>query len=147
MAQLANYDYQLKYRPGREHTNADVLSRLPVIGAGGPGATPPTEVEEELLVGVVEAPGSSTIDVPDSWGWDPRRWRELQGRNKDLVVIRSGLVKGSLPQATERQAQMVTLRLLRGHWERLCLKEGVICRYVQDPATRELVYQVVVPED
>lgn len=26
VAQLANFDYQLQYRPGREHTNADVLS-------------------------------------------------------------------------------------------------------------------------
>lgn len=29
MAQLANYHFDVKYRPGKENANADVLSRLP----------------------------------------------------------------------------------------------------------------------
>ncbi len=30
VAQLANYDYEIRYRSGRAHVNADALSRLPV---------------------------------------------------------------------------------------------------------------------
>lgn len=74
VAQLANYDYQMRYRPGREHTNADVLSRLPVADAAAQAPTPPTRPDDELLVGVVETPGSSNKVVPASWGWDPNRW-------------------------------------------------------------------------
>lgn len=145
VAQMANYDYQLQYRPGREHVNVDVLSRLPVTDVGSPALALSNETREELLVGIVEAPESDREDVPASWGWDPRWWRELQGRDRDLAVVRSCLDRGFLPQAAKRRAQTAAVRQLLG--QRLYLKEGVICRSVQDPATRESVEQVVVPED
>lgn len=117
VAQLANYDYQLQYQPGREHTNADVLSRLPAVGECSQMSPFPCEPEEGLMVGVVEAPGTRLDGVPASWGWDPERWKELQSRNGDLVKVRSYLQRGFMPGAGERQAQTMVKKLL-GQWKR-----------------------------
>nr|XP_055037645.1 obscurin-like [Misgurnus anguillicaudatus] len=75
VAQLANYDYQLQYQPGREHVNADVLSRLPE--ERGREEVPEQEPnhEEGYMVGIIEAPRSQQEVVPLSWGWDPELWR------------------------------------------------------------------------
>lgn len=144
VAQLANYNYQIKYRPGRENTNADVLSRLPM--AGTPGLTPTAAAEDELLVGVVEAPGASPDGVPTSWGWDPKRWQELQGGDADIVTVRTYLRQGVLPAAAERRAQTRLVKQLLGQWGKLGLREGVVCRSRHDPVTYDSVFQVVVPQ-
>ena len=36
-------------------------------------------------------------------------------------------------------------RQLLGHWGKLCLREGVVCRSVHDPVTHDAIFQVVVP--
>lgn len=136
VAQLANYDYQLQYHPGREHANADALSRLPETG----GTPSSLELEEGLLVGVVEAPGSHLDRAPPSWGWDPSRWKELQEKDGGLVWLSSYLRRGFVLGAVERQAQTLVLRRLLGQWRRLSLRQGVICHSVQDPGIRETVY-------
>ncbi len=68
VAQLANYDYQLQYRPGREYTNADVLSRLPEAEGRGPPLGSTAGCDEGLMVGIVEAPGLQQEEAPASWG-------------------------------------------------------------------------------
>lgn len=145
VAQLANYDYQLKYRPGREHVNADAMSRLPATRRDDqtPLCTPGPE--NELLVAMVEAPGTLR-DVPSSWGWDPGRWRRLQQGDADLCQVTSYLRQGYMPRAEERRAQTAGVQQFLRQWKRLQLREGVICRSMQDPRTQETVQQVVVPE-
>lgn len=146
VAQLANYDYQLKYRPGRENANADALSRLPATQRDGQVRLDTPGQEDELLVAVVEAPGIQG-DVPSSWGWDPGRWRRLQQRDEDLCQVALYLGRGSRLRAEERQAQTVGVQQLLKQWKKLRSREGVICRSLQDPRTQETRYQVVVPED
>lgn len=124
VAQLANYDYQMRYRPGRQNSNADPLSRLPVADADTPAVIPPIPSEDELLVAIVEAPGAAEDAVPLSWGWDPDRWQGLQENDPDLAVLRTYLEQRTLPSADKRRAQAPTVRQLFSHWERLSLREG-----------------------
>ncbi|XP_063054507.1 uncharacterized protein LOC134448779 [Engraulis encrasicolus] len=149
VAQLANFNYQIRYRPGKQHTNADVLSRPEDSGGVAADRHIPTDspLEEGLMVGVIEAPGTSRATTPASWGWDPRRWRELQTADPNLRVVRGYVQRERLPPAPERQAQTQDVRQLLSHWRRLSLREGVLCRDRRDPGTQEVVKQVVVPRN
>ncbi|MGL5209396.1 reverse transcriptase domain-containing protein [Cetobacterium sp.] len=146
VAQLANFDYQLRYRPGREHTNADVLSRLPEEGSAGPVVTLEVGHDEGLMVGIVEVPGQPSEEPPGCWGWDPQRWRSWQGEDEDLLSVRTWLSRKTWPEGEECRAQTRTVRGLLGQRRRLYLREGVICRALQDPRLGDKVCQVVVPE-
>jgi transposase InsO family protein len=146
VAQLANYDYQLQYRPGKEHTNADVLSRLPEARSMGQTAALSEGREEGLMVGIVEAPGQLPVEPPANWGWDPQRWRMWQEEDEDLKLVRTWLGEGAWPEGEERRAQTRVVRGLLGQKERLFLKEGVVCRSLQNPTRGDEVCQVVVPE-
>ncbi len=74
VAQLANYDYQLQYRLGREHTNADVLSRLPE--AEGRGA-----LHWGLLLGAMRG----------SW-WES--WKHLGSSKRKPPLVGAGTRSG-----------------------------------------------------
>ncbi|KAG1926021.1 interleukin-1 receptor accessory protein-like 1-A [Pimephales promelas] len=82
-----------------------------------------------------------------SWGWDPNRWKTLQGKDESLKKISSYLKSGVGPGVRERQTQTSVVKRLLGQWKRLGLREGVLCRSVQDRATREIIRQVIVPEE
>lgn len=125
VAQLANYDYQLKYRPGREHVNEDALSRLPATRRDDQTPLCTLGPEDELWVAMVEAP-RTLRDVPSSWGWDPGWWRRLQQGDAELCQVTSYLREGYMPKAEERRAQTAGVQQLLRQWKRLRLREGGI---------------------
>ncbi|XDV48519.1 hypothetical protein PO909_017918 [Leuciscus waleckii] len=147
VAQLANFDYDIKYRPGRQHVNADVLSRLPSVGEDSSSITAYTVPEEGgLLVGIVEATGTAEGPVPTIWGWNPGRWQDRQKEDQDLATVCRYLEKRALPAAPERRAQTQMVRKLLGQWTRLSLREGVVCRSVHEHMTNATLSQIVVPQ-
>ncbi|KAL7837443.1 hypothetical protein SRHO_G00271540 [Serrasalmus rhombeus] len=144
-AQLANYNYQIKYRPGRNHVNADVLSRLPTVGANGPAPNVLSSDNMECVVEMVQAPGE-LVDAGFGWGWDPTRWRELQRADPHLQVVQGYWESGRMPAAPERKQQSRQVQKMLSQWNRLTMQDGVICHVVQDPQTNEAVSQIWVPQ-
>ncbi|MGH0149668.1 UNVERIFIED_CONTAM: hypothetical protein FKN15_015787 [Acipenser sinensis] len=131
-AQLANYQYDLKYRPARSNVNADVLSRLPLqeISSG-------MELQEDVLVmGVLG-------NVQRSFG-DPCCWRERQEQDPAYLRLRQFVERGVAPTAEERKESAEVGKLLQ-QWSRLELWDGVLVRRVQDPGTQEVYLQILVP--
>ena len=141
VAQLANFDYTIQYRPGKDNTNADVLSRFPAVSTGPDQAG--MKPEEERLVRVVEAT-PIPHDLPASWGWDPERWRRVQAEDPALCKVKEYLERGRLPSAPERQSLALPVKRLLSHWRRLELRDGVVCRNVQDSQTFETLKQIVI---
>lgn len=146
VAQLANYDYQLQYRPGKEHVNADALSRLPEEQGREDSVERVPDLEEGYMVGIVEAPGGQQEAIPLSWGWDPDRWRERQQSDDRLKTLSRWLEQGREPTPTERQAQDGTGRKLLGQWMKLRIRDGVMCRTIKNPGSGDESCQIVVPE-
>ncbi|KAG1930770.1 thy-1 membrane glycoprotein [Pimephales promelas] len=72
LEQLANFQYKIIHRPGKQHTNADALSRLPGSGSRGSredcGNVPPSRVPVTVVRAVREAEGMGgpIRDLPES---------------------------------------------------------------------------------
>ena len=140
ISQLENYDFDLRYRPGRENTNADALSRQ--------------EMVEEVSVRVVtyRPPDNGTSshsmeqEVQDQeWGWRPQRWINLQSTDPNLARLRLLLSTGTKPPGQACKKEPAGVRDLLQQWPRLSLLDGVLVRRMQDSNTQELYQQIVVP--
>lgn len=98
-AQLANYHLEIKYRPGQENVNADVLSRMPlqVQSPQGPKVlrATPTEVRSVQIE------------------WDPRYWRQQQDKDVTLQRLAEYVMRGSKPLQSQCQESAAVLRLLQ----------------------------------
>uniref|UniRef100_A0A3B3IDF7 Gypsy retrotransposon integrase-like protein 1 n=1 Tax=Oryzias latipes TaxID=8090 RepID=A0A3B3IDF7_ORYLA len=139
VAQLANFDYTIRYRPGKDHTNADALSRLHIASTGlGPVGTQTVHVMEVL---------DETEEPFNGWGWNPGLWRLEQQRDPTVCQVRDYLTQGGLPGAAERRALSQPIKRLLQQWRRLEIIEGVLCRRVRDSSTYETLQQVVVPNN
>ncbi|XDV20421.1 hypothetical protein PO909_025751 [Leuciscus waleckii] len=129
-AQLANFDFELKYRPSASNRNADVLSRLPQET----GSNRQAQVE----TAVVESEASTEAED---------HWRDWQEKDQTVAQMKGWVVGNCFPGAEERKACLpATKRLLR-EWSRLHIQEGVLKRRAQERHTGLSLYQIVVPKE
>ena len=159
VAQLAEFNFEMHYKPGRMNQNADVLSRIPVA------AEPEVEdVENNFLVikeeevhaclwptGKVRQSESVAHSATQSrvrsqiCGHSWEELRVLHVQDPDISPVLTAL------KAHERPAKQVVRtmnwpqRKLIGQWERLKVQHGALFRCVRDPRDGEEVCQLVVP--
>ncbi|KAL2103342.1 hypothetical protein ACEWY4_000210 [Coilia grayii] len=120
VAQLAGFQFDVKYQPGRTNGNADALSRWPSEDTAGEGeeAATPADVVVSVQSDVVQA--CLHAFVPEDPG--------TMGRG---------------PSPRERAAEGQATQALLRKWDRLCHERGLLCRDVCDK-TGEKIKQVVV---
>lgn len=128
VAQLANYSYEIRYRPGTANRNADALSRLP------------GEITEAAAQAV-----RKTEPVESPMG--PERWGKQQKRDPDLQQMHLWKAQGEPPTLTNPSTLSSQLRGLLREWDRLELQGGILVRCVTEPDTGTPVQQVVIPVD
>ena len=124
-SQLANYNYTLKYRPGKLNQNADILSRLPG--------------EQVATVCLLQGESEAQQEVEEDWA-------HQQQRDPDLRRLSSWLERGSQPTALERENISMALQRWLREWSRLENKEGVLWRKRVQQGTGEPCQQVLVPQ-
>lgn len=123
VAQLASFDYDIKYRSGKINVNADSLSRFPVnsMSAGAPG--------EECETATAHTTAAVELTPEGDKEWASSEWEEAQA---------SDLHKGPERQALSRKAK----KLLQ-QWKKLHVKSKILCREVIDQHTHEVHSQIV----
>lgn len=128
-AQLANYSYEIRYRPGTKNQNADILSRLP-------GETTGAIVQATRSTAPWAMGQSSELEL----------WRERQMGDPDFRLLHAWITEGEPPAPIDRSVLSPQLRCLLREWAHLELCEGILVRHVTEPDTGAPVKQIVVPE-
>ncbi|KAL7831377.1 hypothetical protein SRHO_G00308800 [Serrasalmus rhombeus] len=147
-AQLASFDFEIKYRSGRHNRNADALSRqFPLEPTGlevlTQGTAIPTllrrALEAESVAEVTQAvitvlPGYTLSEVGSMQVTDPAISEVLVHWNRKMR-----------PNFEERQQMSKSALVLLRQWDRLVVREDVLYRRVFRPDGAEEDLQLVLP--
>uniref|UniRef100_A0A8P4KLL6 Gypsy retrotransposon integrase-like protein 1 n=1 Tax=Dicentrarchus labrax TaxID=13489 RepID=A0A8P4KLL6_DICLA len=147
-AQLASFDFEIKYRSGKSNTNADALSRQHPPGpqdvaAMLSGTAMPNSLQQALGLGKAEATQAATAALPQ------HTCSELHLAQQSDPVIQELLPfwrENQRPSGEERaRLSQPTLVLLR-QWDRLLERDGVLYRRVCRPDGAEAMFQLLLPK-
>ncbi|XP_060780518.1 uncharacterized protein LOC132888512 [Neoarius graeffei] len=146
-AQLAAFNFEIKYRSGRSNKNADALSRQYMSGASLgeyvlPGTVVPTALQQ-LPVLPLESVTQCSMSV-----FPQRSAQEIQFLQEADPVLGSLLMfwrRGTLPTPEERLVASKRVLGFVRQWSRLVEQEGVLYRRVFRLDGKEEFLQVLLP--
>lgn len=160
VAHLAEYNFEVCYKPGRQNANADVLSRFPVDTEPDEEDTGkdfirigPDEVRACLWPGPVETRGVVRVEeviqnaikgTVSGFSW-PEIEQEQQ-RDPCVWPVHSAVWNYRKPTLSELRDVDPRLKRLAQQFERLSLQKGVLFRSVCNPRDRDEIRQLIVPE-
>ena len=136
---LQEYEFQIKHRPGRQHSNADTLSRFPRVT---PSLVPDGAADDDLMVGV------KATEVCTAWS----RAEILKAQQADpsiSTILQQLSGDNDLPSGgenTEKSEENGERRRYRQLWSQLELVDGVLHRCV-DKGTPSQRLVLIVPRE
>lgn len=146
-AQLASFDFELKYRSGRSNKNADALSRQHPpepqdMQTMVRGTLLPKPLQQALQVQKVGATQAAVAALPHH---PPSDIVTLQYNDPVIKEVLVFWRRKQHPNKEERKnASHLALVLLR-QWDRLVEENGVLYRQVFRPDGAEAVFQLLLP--
>lgn len=149
VAELAAFNFTVRYRPGRINQNADGLSRqqieaslnLPTVVFPGGMLPPPLQ---EAIAGGAQAAMQRTITVLPSRSSDDLK--PLQEQDPTIGPLIPFWREGRVPNRAEREALSQPTRKLLREWGRLEMVNGLLYRRVFRPDGGEGWLQLLLPE-
>lgn len=145
-AQLAAFDFDLKYRSGKSNVNADALSRLhsPVaVGGLASGTTIPPVLRKAMGMDAVVATTQCTMSIFP--GHSPVEIASLQTADPVISEVLGFWKYGRYPGPEERRKLSRHGLVLLRQWKRLVERDGILYRRVMRPDGKEEVLQLVLP--
>lgn len=147
-AELAAFDFEVRYRSGRSNGNADAFSRQnPVsrelIESIAAGVSVPESLQQAVREGsVVQATVSEVSALP---GHSVSDIRVMQEADSIIGPVLKFWEQGKRPVAEERRRLTKPVLTLLQQWDRLVEEEGVLYRQIFRPDGGEDCYQLVLP--
>ena len=135
LKRLQEYDFELVHRPGRQHSNADALSRMPCTQCGRD-----THDREGLLITAVTN-GDKGVLLERS----PEELRHLQLSDPTVGLVLRAMEVGEKPDPRAAQSHGPETRRLLQLWNRLEVKDGTLWRRYEDDPRKLNILQLVVP--
>ena len=125
---LSTYNFRIEHRPGRLHANADAMSRLPCRQCGYH-----SDWEEQTALPVCSqvSKGETLLSA--------------QQADNDLQKLRTWIEAGSCPPSKTISSENLFLKSLVSQFDRLCIRDNLVCRKWEDLATNWVDYQYIVP--
>ncbi|CAM4713469.1 unnamed protein product [Leuciscus chuanchicus] len=148
-AELAAFDFEVRYRSGKSNRNADALSRQDPTAGGIPeglvgGSAVPVSLHQAISMGRVAQAVVSTMSVLP--GYSVLDICSLQEADPVIGVVGQFWEQGKRPGPEERKKLTKPVLTLLQQWDRLVLKEGVLYRMISRPDGGEDVFQMVLPD-
>ena len=150
--QLASFDFDLEYRPGRKNQAPDALSRLPPTHPMKKVADPECEVQELSSCAVRASCGCTSergTDMPPALvhqiqvvqqegsqclpGYSAQQLRKLQDEDIILARVIMYVERRMKPCRQERDEDPREVMAVLRHWDQLHLKNGVLFRRLMLP--------------
>ena len=144
VGELADFNFDIKYRPGKNNIDADTLSRFPVsltqhIGKYTEVLSPEvvTAVWQGSMVAkekdvpwiaVLQLTADNEQEPPSSMIIPPEDVRGAQHEDKAIEEVMKFKSRGKNPTKTDRESVSSEARRLMGEWSRLFIQNGVLYR-------------------
>jgi transposase InsO family protein len=131
---LQEYDYIIVHRPGKQHGNADGLSRQQCQQCGREHDDPrPKRTLQSVRVVSIKP------------RWTASEFQAAQKADADLAQFLRSFESRVKPSSTEESAWSAVARHYLRDWDRFSLIDGVLARQWFDSAGQPTSYQWVVP--
>lgn len=135
---LQQYEFEISYRKGQVHKNADGLSRRQCEEIGCKYCEKvevKNKLKEENQVARVIFEGKSLEE-----------WQKEQREDPDILIFLEGKEEGVRPSREEIAARGDSARVYWFYWDALVLEKGVLYKKWESPSLKSNVLQLVVPQ-
>ena len=149
---LGEYNFKVLHRPGKQHQNADGLSRRgPCKQCHQEFDEPATEVKcperlEEPIIPITRRIATNLCAIALTPEWTANQLAVWQEADDDLNPVISALKNGQLPTAKQQSGFPAKTKRCFAEWERLKLRGGVVYREWYNDKGEVESYQLLTPQ-
>ena len=156
---LQQYDFRIEHRPGRNHGNADALSRRPCGHTSckhceqmenreksqreAESASNDPRVLESLKVATVSV---VPADLANEFPWTHTDLLEAQLQDPEIGPVVKWKNEGTRPPWPTVAPYSEDTKVYWSQWDSLCLKEDVLYRIWENPAGNRQILQLLLPK-
>ena len=157
-AQLADFDFEIKYRSGKRNTNCDILSQLPevdthvtqdetldIISDSIDGSLLPSDIRHAQMNAIfIESSDVQTTSAETFPSYSKSELRDLQSKDPVISICKDFVESQTVPKRSFVRKQNKRVQSLLRQLKHLKVVDGVIYRKVEDPKFGYLT-QLVLP--